>query len=64
LVGYNIVRATGDGPFTPLAQRVPLPAYTDTQVQSGQRYRYAVSAVDVVGNESERSTPPASVQVE
>lgn len=63
LAGYNLYRATGDGPFEPLAQRVPLPAYNDTRVESGKRYRYTVSAVDVAGNESARSAE-AAVQVE
>jgi predicted small lipoprotein YifL len=61
--GYNLFRAAGDGAFTLLVQRHPLPAYLDTQVEPGMRYRYAVAAVDDVGNESIRS-PEASVQVE
>ncbi len=61
--GYNIFRAVGDGPFELLEQRVPLPAYTDTRVESGKRYRYTISAVDMVGNESDRSAE-AVAQVE
>ena len=63
LEGYNVFRAVGDGPFTALEQRVPLPAYTDTSVESGMRYRYMVSAIDKAGNESDRS-PEAAAQVE
>lgn len=63
LAGYNVFRAVGDGPFEVLAQKVPLPAFTDARVESGKRYRYVVSAVDAVGNESARSNE-AGVQVE
>ncbi len=63
LAGYNIFRAVGDGPFEALAQKAPLPAFTDARVESGRRYRYVVSAVDAVGNESGRSNE-AGVQVE
>jgi hypothetical protein len=52
LAGYNIFRATADGPFELLVQRIPLPAYSDTGVESGKRYRYRVSAVDTANNES------------
>jgi hypothetical protein len=63
LAGYNLFRAVGDGPFEALAQKVSLPAFTDVRVESGKRYRYVVSAVDAVGNESGRSNE-AGVQVE
>lgn len=63
LAGYNLFRAVGDGPFEALAQKVPLPAFTDAKVESGKRYRYVVSAVDAVGNDSARSNE-AGVQVE
>ena len=63
LAGYNIFRATANGPFEPLEQRVLLPAYTDMRVESGQRYLYSVSAIDTTGNESMRSVE-ASAQVE
>lgn len=63
LAGFNIFRALGDGPLEPFAQNVPLPAFTDARVESGRRYRYAVSAVDTTGNESARSGE-AGVQIE
>ncbi len=63
LDGYNLFRAVDAGPFEAWAQRVPLPAYTDTRVEAGKRYRYKVSAADKAGNESERSAE-ASAQVE
>ncbi len=63
LEGYNVFRAVGDGAFERVAQKVTLPAYTDTAVEVGKRYRYVVSAVDRAGNESDRSVE-ASAQVE
>jgi fibronectin type 3 domain-containing protein len=38
-----------------LAPDIEAPAFSDKQVRSGQKYRYAVSAVDQAGNESARS---------
>jgi hypothetical protein len=40
-----------------LAPDVEAPAFSDKQVQSGQKYKYSVSAVDQTGNESARSAP-------
>jgi glucosylceramidase len=40
-----------------LADNVEAPAFSDKQVRSGQKYRYAVSAIDQAGNESARSAP-------
>ena len=36
---------------------VEAPNYSDRRVASGKRYRYAISAVDLLGNESARSQP-------
>ena len=52
---YSVYRAVGDGPFTALATGIGAPAFSDRNVESGMRYRYAISAVDASGNESERS---------
>ncbi len=52
---YSIYRAVGDGPFTALATGIGAPAISDSAVESGMRYRYAISAVDASGNESARS---------
>jgi len=43
------------GPFEKLAALIEAPTYTDRQVEAGKKYRYAISAVDLTGNESERS---------
>jgi len=51
---YIIYRAPGDGPFRRLAE-VNVPTYSDRAIDSGKRYRYAVSAIDQKGNESEKT---------
>ena len=53
--GYNVYRSTGDGPFEKIASLIDVPTYSDREVKTGTRYRYAVTAVDQVGNESPRS---------
>lgn len=52
---YSVYRAVGDGPFTALATGIGAPAFSDGDVASGMRYRYAISSVDASGNESARS---------
>ncbi len=54
LAGYIIYRAEGEKPFEPLA-KCATPAFSDQQVQPGRLYRYAVSAFDRAGNQSDRS---------
>ena len=56
LAKYRVYRALGDGAFTRVAEMEP-PAFRDAQIQTGQRYRYAITAVDRLGNESARSEP-------
>jgi hypothetical protein len=56
LDGYNVYRhEEGGAPAKVNAEPVKLPAFRDLQVVSGRKYFYAVSAVDVRGNESARS---------
>jgi len=56
LAGYNIYRAGDRGAATKVnSELVRAPAYRDTNVQSGTRYTYSVSSVDLRGNESARS---------
>ncbi len=57
LRGYQVYRATGDGPMERIASLVESPAYSDKAVESGKSYHYAVSAVDQAGNESARPEP-------
>ena len=60
LAGYNVYRSTTTG--VAVEQMVKLnsdlvksPSYRDSAVASGNTYTYSVSAVDVRGNESQRS---------
>lgn len=63
LAGYNVYRREEGAQAVKLnAEPVKVPAYRDTDVQSGERYFYSVSAMDVRGNESARS-PEASEEV-
>jgi len=55
--GYNVMRSTDGGPFEKVASLIEAPTFTDTKVQAGKRYRYAITAVDVLGNESAQSNP-------
>jgi allophanate hydrolase subunit 2 len=52
-----VFRAEGNGPFEKVASLIDVPLYRDAQVEPGKTYRYEVSAVDLLGNESERSEP-------
>ncbi|HJZ96915.1 MAG TPA: hypothetical protein VKE70_10450, partial [Candidatus Solibacter sp.] len=57
LAGYRVYRAIGGGQFEKLADLSPVPAYSDKAIQKGVEYRYAVTALDRAGNESQKSTP-------
>jgi fibronectin type 3 domain-containing protein len=61
LAGYNIYRSEGNHAAEQVvklnADLVKLPSYRDSAVASGKTYNYSVSAVDVRGNESQRSEP-------
>jgi fibronectin type 3 domain-containing protein len=56
LAGYNVYRSEANGTAVKLnAELVKSPSYRDIAVASGKTYTYSVSAVDVRGNESQRS---------
>jgi hypothetical protein len=56
LVGYNVYRhEEGQAPARMNSEPVKAPAYRDSAVSPGKKYFYAVSAVDLHGNESQRS---------
>jgi len=57
LRGYRVYRSVDGGEFQRIVDLVDVPAYSDHNIQAGKRYRYAVTAVDQVGNESACSTP-------
>lgn len=53
--GYNIYRAVPGGAFEKIGGPLETPSYSDKSVETGKTYRYAVSSVDQIGNESNRS---------
>jgi hypothetical protein len=56
LAGYNVYRHEENGTWARLnSALVPTPSYRDSDVAAGRTYFYAVTAVDVHGNESSRS---------
>jgi hypothetical protein len=57
LQGYNVFRSVAGAAFEKVGELIQTPVYSDTRVESGKRYRYAISAVDTTGNESPRSEP-------
>lgn len=59
--GYRLHRAVGSGPLAPVAETTTA-SWTDTSLEPGKAYRYAVAAVDHLGNVSGLS-PIATVEV-
>lgn len=55
LAGYHVYRAEGSGELKRIGALLGQASYSDKAVESGKRYRYAVSAVDEKGNESKAS---------
>lgn len=55
--GYNIYRSMDNGPFDKYASLVEDPNFSDSKIEAGKKYRYAISAVDLTGNESARTAP-------
>jgi hypothetical protein len=60
LAGYNVYRREANGSPVKTAiklnsELVKAPSYRDSAVDAGRTYSYSVSAVDVRGNESQRS---------
>jgi len=56
LAGYNVYRHTGNEPPVKInSELVKTPRFPDPGVQPGMRYFYAVTAVDLRGNESGKS---------
>ena len=60
LAGYRIYRAAGEGSFQKLAETREAPSYSDSKIEPGKSYRYAVTAFDQAGNESAMSAPVAA----
>ncbi len=54
---YRVYRSENGGEWKLVAGALALPGYSDRAIATGKRYTYSVSAVDRVGNESEKSAP-------
>ncbi|MGO9240441.1 MAG: fibronectin type III domain-containing protein [Bryobacteraceae bacterium] len=57
LKAYQVWRAEGSGPLVKVADVAGEVTYSDHQIVSGKRYRYAVSASDTKGNTSQPGAP-------
>ena len=58
VAGYNVFRRSAGGEWQKLNPKpIQVPSFRDENVLPGTRYQYAVSAVDLRGNESPRSAP-------
>jgi hypothetical protein len=55
--GYRVYRAGSSGEWRVVADLLETPSYSDHDVVSGEKYSYAVSSIDKLGNESARSAP-------
>ncbi len=64
LAGYRVWRTGASGEAVALNDELlESPTYSDRAIERGQSYRYALSAADQDGNESERSEPvPVSLR--
>lgn len=62
LAGYNVFRSVDGGEPQKLNQKlVPVPSFRDETVVLGKTYQYSVSAVDLRGNQSPRSSETTEV---
>jgi hypothetical protein len=61
LAGYRLYRALEGARLEKIADIADTPSYSDRKVESGKRYRYSVSAVDRLGNESKLSDPVEAI---
>jgi fibronectin type 3 domain-containing protein len=55
--GYNVFRSVDGGAAQKIESLLESPAFSDTKVEAGKKYKYTVSAVDASGNESAQSIP-------
>jgi len=57
LRGYRVYRSVEGGVFERLTELVDVPSFSDKSPASGKKCQYAVSSLDIRGNESDRSAP-------
>jgi hypothetical protein len=55
LKGYRVYRAFENNPFERIGDTQDSTSYSDKNIEPGKHYRYAVTAIDLAGNESEKS---------
>jgi hypothetical protein len=55
LAGFYVLRAVDSGRLERLGERVGTPSFSDKSIRPGTKYRYAIVAVDLLGNESQSS---------
>ncbi|MCW5977756.1 MAG: hypothetical protein KIT09_06745 [Bryobacteraceae bacterium] len=56
---YRVYRSRDDGEMSRIADGLQTPVYSDRDIEAGARYAYAVSAVDALDNESDKSAAVA-----
>jgi hypothetical protein len=57
LKGYRVYRAFENNPFERVTDTQESTSYSDRNIAPGKQYRYAVTAIDLSGNESKMSEP-------
>lgn len=57
LAGYRVYRLISGDEEQKVAELQDVPSYSDRNMEAGRHYRYAVTAVDKLGNESQKSAP-------
>ena len=57
LKGYRVYRAFENNPFEHVTETQESTSYSDRNIEPGKHYRYAVTAIDISGNESKMSEP-------
>lgn len=53
--GYYVYRSSGGSPFERISELTAAPSFSDKNVEAGKPYRYAVTSVDQLGNESAKT---------
>ncbi len=57
LAGYAVYRSVAGGEFSRIADLIESTSYSDRAIEAGKRYRYTVTSIDRLKNESARSAP-------
>jgi hypothetical protein len=57
LAGYRVYRAFENNSFERITDTQDSTSYSDRNIEPGKHYRYAVTAIDLSGNESKMSEP-------